>query len=129
MAETKVSVDKVRSLDAILKNEELTLKDKLADVIVWGRDNGLIDIESKIEKAINDNRLWYVTKNKVRYIDKQGVEKEYSLKKMVKVAIKVGDWQGQMNLLGISGEDIYDIFCKMHSKYYMKKTITCKQGW
>lgn len=85
-------------------------------IIGWGQKKGLKDIEKKIRRAIESNRLIFQGDNSVLFIDKQGKKGKYTFDKLVSLFIDIGGWANKMTDLGLTHQDIKDVLMQEYEK-------------
>lgn len=91
----------------------MSMYQKVAD---WGYKKGLKDIRKKIQKAIKNKRLVFLSDNYVLYTTPDDNKKTCNFPQMAQLAVAVGGWEENMKTLGITNQDIVNILTEEYAK-------------
>jgi hypothetical protein len=90
--------------------------DVFSKVSSWGYTEGVKGIEKQIRKIIEKRRLIFIDSNRVRYIEKNGHQSDYTFDQMASKFILVGGWADDMANLGLTIDDVKSILVQEYNK-------------
>ena len=82
----------------------------------WGYQQGRKQIADKIHKIVKKKRLKFLDDNRLIYIDKDQIPREWDFNRAASQFIVIGGWDSQMLTLGLTVDDVKTIIVEEYKK-------------